>query len=280
MQLRQEFWELELLDDITDKYYRGKIMLLSSDYTRNFLIKAYREIQGLQYIPSSIHKAIRWSKSDPLLEGEADVKWHTTNEKQASNVVSQNTEKVNANKWKYDLIESSLKKQMSSCSRVVSPPSKTRKTDVSQDSANTHCDIPKGFIWSNNSCAYDSTMAILYHIWTSDQSQTKELFSDISPTFTNQLKQTFQGIEMDQQFEKHHDIFRYYLATIDPRNYSFGQLAGVDSLLDSLLTLENPIVQDLCRCPNGHIHEDHSEYSASFVAGTTVSDTIQDWIDL
>jgi len=54
----------------------------------------------------------------------------------------------------------------------------------------------------------------------------------------------------------------------------------VDSLLDSLLTLENPIVQDLCRCPNGHIYEDHSEYSASFIAGTTVSDTIQDWIDL
>src|SRR6266498_4346851 len=114
--LRQEFQELELLDDITDKYYRGKIMLLSSDYTRNSLIKAYREIKGLQYIPSSIHKEIWWSKSDPLLEDEADVKWHTTNEKQASNVVSQNTVKVNANKRKYDLIESSPKKQMSSCS--------------------------------------------------------------------------------------------------------------------------------------------------------------------
>jgi len=41
--LRQEFRELELLDDITDNHYRGKTTLLLGDNTRNSLIKAYRE---------------------------------------------------------------------------------------------------------------------------------------------------------------------------------------------------------------------------------------------
>ena len=37
---QQEFRELELLDDITDKHYRGKTALLLDDDTRNSLIKA------------------------------------------------------------------------------------------------------------------------------------------------------------------------------------------------------------------------------------------------
>jgi hypothetical protein len=75
--LRQEFRELELLDDITDKHYRGKTTLLLGDNTRNSLIKAYRDAQGLLYVPPSAHKAIRWSKKDPLLEAEIhNVSWH------------------------------------------------------------------------------------------------------------------------------------------------------------------------------------------------------------
>ena len=65
--LRQE---LELLDDITDNHYRGKTTLLLGDDTRNSLIKAYRNSRGLLYVPPSAHKAIRWSKKDPLLEAE------------------------------------------------------------------------------------------------------------------------------------------------------------------------------------------------------------------
>jgi len=33
-------------------------------------MKAYRDAQGLLYVPPSTHKAIRWSKKDPLLEAE------------------------------------------------------------------------------------------------------------------------------------------------------------------------------------------------------------------
>src|SRR6266540_3695576 len=68
--LQQEFRELELLDDITEKHYHGKTTLLLGDDTRNSLIKAYRDTQGPLYVPSSAYRAIYWSKKDPLLEAE------------------------------------------------------------------------------------------------------------------------------------------------------------------------------------------------------------------
>jgi hypothetical protein len=75
--LRQEFRELELLDDITDKHYRGKTALMLGDNNRNSLIKAYRDAQGPLYVPPSTHKAIRWNKKDPLLEAEIhNFGWH------------------------------------------------------------------------------------------------------------------------------------------------------------------------------------------------------------
>src|SRR6266508_4227302 len=78
--LWQEFRELELLDDITDKHYRGKTVLLLGANSRNSLIKAYRDAQGLLYVPPSTHKAIRWSKKDPLLEVEIhNISWHIAN---------------------------------------------------------------------------------------------------------------------------------------------------------------------------------------------------------
>ena len=39
---------------------------------RNILIKAFRQWKGLQYVPHSVHKTIRWNLKDLLLEPEID----------------------------------------------------------------------------------------------------------------------------------------------------------------------------------------------------------------
>ena len=68
--LRQEFCELELLDEITLCRYMGKLQETVYGPTRNTLIAAFRECKGIQYVPKQVHRAIWWSKQDPLVESD------------------------------------------------------------------------------------------------------------------------------------------------------------------------------------------------------------------
>ena len=68
--LRQEFRELELLDEITRLRHLKKLPLTITGDTRNDLISAFREWKGEQYVPHNVHPSIRWSKSSPWLEYE------------------------------------------------------------------------------------------------------------------------------------------------------------------------------------------------------------------
>ena len=95
-------------------------MLLGDD-TRNSLIKAYRDAQGLLYVSPSTHKAIHWSKKDPLLEAEIhDVSWHIANPSDKKENVSdgetaketkKNCNNLRTQKWSHDLIVMPEKKR-------------------------------------------------------------------------------------------------------------------------------------------------------------------------
>jgi hypothetical protein len=69
--LRQEFRELELLDEITRLRYAKKLPTTIAGDTRNNIIRAFREWRGEHYIPQNVHESIRWSKRTPWLESEA-----------------------------------------------------------------------------------------------------------------------------------------------------------------------------------------------------------------
>jgi hypothetical protein len=69
--LRQEFRELELLDEITQLRHSRKLPLtMIAGDTRNDLMYAFREWKGEQYVPHNVHPCIRWSKNNPWLESE------------------------------------------------------------------------------------------------------------------------------------------------------------------------------------------------------------------
>jgi len=92
-------------------------------------------------------------------------------------------------------------KQRNTAGYVMSPPRKSKK---SQNTNNTHqqiCNhVPEGFAWSDNSCAYNSVMTILFSLWTSDNLQ-HEAFSDMTSNASMALQQTFANIIDDQEFE-------------------------------------------------------------------------------
>jgi hypothetical protein len=75
--LRQELCELEILDSITKLNFEGKLPVhMAQADQRNSLIALYRQLKGGDYMPPTIHKAIRWGPSDPFLEWpHSNLEW-------------------------------------------------------------------------------------------------------------------------------------------------------------------------------------------------------------
>ncbi|KIL54017.1 hypothetical protein M378DRAFT_93257, partial [Amanita muscaria Koide BX008] len=91
--LRQEFRDLELLDEITKLHYKSKLHKSVVGNRRNALIHAYRLHKGMNYVPSVVHQSIKWNKLNPMLEPiDDDIEWKVV-EKNKSNAVSSTKQK-------------------------------------------------------------------------------------------------------------------------------------------------------------------------------------------
>ena len=123
------------------------------------IVKTFREWKGQQYVPNIVHSAIRWSKRDPLFESEIiDIKKITS---------SMNTE--NKAKRKMDDNVSSEPTNFQTVSKIVDPETKKICLFRPPSDGSNHYLIPQGMIWSNNSCAYDSILTILFSIWCNNK---------------------------------------------------------------------------------------------------------------
>jgi hypothetical protein len=86
--LRQEFHELELLDEITKFKYEGKLPDDIQGKFRNPLIRAYQKWKGTDYVPPLTHPALTWSVKDPmpLLSVVTDAPWQIIDKKKKKEV--------------------------------------------------------------------------------------------------------------------------------------------------------------------------------------------------
>jgi hypothetical protein len=84
--LRQEFCELELLDEITKLRYEGRLPDHIQGNFRNPLIRTYQTWKGTNYVPDLTHPALKWSAKDPLplLPVITDATWQLVEKKQAN----------------------------------------------------------------------------------------------------------------------------------------------------------------------------------------------------
>ena len=75
-----------MLDDITTLRYNGKLSSSVVGVCRNDLISAFRLLKGNKYVPSKVHKAIRWKENDPfhLSEG-TNTAWRIVDRSENSN---------------------------------------------------------------------------------------------------------------------------------------------------------------------------------------------------
>lgn len=64
-ELRTEFRELEILDDITQMRFKGELHEQIKGVLRSDLVAAYQVCKGLHYVPPGVHRAVEWSKDSP-----------------------------------------------------------------------------------------------------------------------------------------------------------------------------------------------------------------------
>ncbi|KAF8583797.1 hypothetical protein K439DRAFT_1239747, partial [Ramaria rubella] len=76
--LRQEFRELEILDEITKLRYEKKLPTNITGDRRNTIIREYQLWKGTSFLPKHVHAAIHWSNDDPfpVLEVTRDTDWY------------------------------------------------------------------------------------------------------------------------------------------------------------------------------------------------------------
>ena len=243
--LRQEFRELELLDEITSVTYAGKLPATVCGDTRNDLIRAFREWKGLQYVPKLVHPAIRWSKRDPLLESHV----YNLKETTAVNTTTAIKKKRTISELEPEgQLESLCEKDMPMRKRIhlVTTPS------VAPTSSTVTYIVPVGMTWSENSCAYDSIFTILFAIWCNDKDMWNRKFHETGNEFSILLANQFSKYDKKQiSLEKARDKVRKELAKTFS-NLKFGSYTSIEFIFDAMFTTDELIYEICHRCPNGH----------------------------
>ena len=81
--LRQEFCELELMDEITQLQFEDKLLPSINGHLRNALIRQYQLLKGASFVPDVVPDTLRWTKSDPMniLKVQTDTQWQLIEKK-------------------------------------------------------------------------------------------------------------------------------------------------------------------------------------------------------
>jgi hypothetical protein len=262
--LRQEFRELELLDEITLRRYMGKLQDTVYGPTRNTLIAAFRECKGTQYVPMQVHRAIRWSKRDPL--HESDV-YDLSKLNIKSTIPTVDLSAVpNLNQQHAANTKKRRRSSSSTVTRAHSlmPPASGRPTKKTKHLGNNSAPLsghnythrvyypPTGMVWSQNSCAYDSIFTILFNIWCRDMDNWGTIFTRLGNEFCILLVNEFtKYVQNEISLEAARDTVRKELHKTS-EYMRFGAYTSIDEICGAIFTTPDAIYRTYYQCPDNH----------------------------
>jgi len=282
--LRQEFREIELLDEITNLHYLGKLHKSVTGCTRNQLIKSFHEWKEHQYVPQNVHKSLRWSKKDPLNEGEIEeVCWKIVQ-----------TEKNTAQKHPVTEPEPLIQASTSLKQKLSKKDFKHNEGSTDKEPANKKpCSgldnnpqlhrtlVPLGLQWMQNSCAYDASFVILYSLYNRNIPIWTTHLQNFRNGALNNILDGFQMLQQNQKtFEQVRDHIRRALEVDDYNYFRFGQFTSISTLWDHILRTPEAMRTTYYQCENGH--KDHIMYEKtcaySIGVNTNRCTTMSQWI--
>ncbi|SJL05834.1 uncharacterized protein ARMOST_09170 [Armillaria ostoyae] len=299
--LRQEFRELELLDDITTQLYHDMLPMSVLGDTRYSLIDTYREYVGAAYTPPVMDPALQWSDAVPFdMEDATDLRaWSKT---------------IISHKPLPPLLLKKLEPPTTAVdikpiSRMFTPmkPSEKRKDRVSdtfdakQVTADKHSVInvpgcisdrahmdppmerPIGCKWSNNSCPFDSSIFVLYNMWRINPAVWSYEFRSYGNTWLDLLAESFNKHLIGlYTLEEVRDYVRRKMHRAFPGVFVFGQETSVEAVMMRWVTHQHAFSEVDVTCRVGHVGSQSSQYSCTVEPGSTGRlpwSTLQQYID-
>jgi hypothetical protein len=273
--LRQEFRELELLDEITKLQYERRLPKTVEGNRRNVLIHAYRVHKGMTYVPAVVHRSIRWSKADPMLDSTVDdLEWKTAEAKPVTTVNA-----TKQHKRKLDdgpASEAKPCKRQQKLSKDASHPPSSHHASVS-----IYSYVPQGFSWSQNSCAYDAILGIIHSIWATDELLWSRTFSSINADLLGTLVTDFAENKAGlMTLETARDNLRRGMSSISQRLFAWGKFTSSQQILEYILTTPSMAFDSTLHCENQHTHAAHIEEDTCCVisAGINKNTSIEQWV--
>lgn len=264
--LRQEFRELELLDQITELKYLGTLPDNICAETRRALIYQFRKWKGTNFVPTNTHNAIKWNEDDPLIlqEPEINPKFTLIGKKVKITGNVEVTETQLAHKHiQINQVSSYIPaKGTKALNAMSSEPGRkkgarrsqaVKKTDrfidamiakakqVSNDS-----NTIQGFAWNDTlTCAYDSLWSILWSVYKSDVENW-----DNNVRLENKLFEKFtelmESVEnKDKSKEEARDNLRYHFHQRHPEYFPIEATdngTSIDNLCTEMFMQSEPIM--------------------------------------
>ena len=275
--LRQEFCELELLDEVTKTRYVGKLAPTVTGDTRNEVISSFRKWKGVQYVPNVVHPAIRWSKRDPLLESQTASVSQLILKHAAAPVESKHTA-VPSCENAIEAAPSSTATPNTAAALFpgaqFAPQRTKRERSESITDDKTASTVPKtkrcryadqvrasnavqhlrpvGMKWSENSCAYDSVFTILFNIWQRDRQRWSFVFEQLGNEFGTLFSQEFQRYHRNEaSLEAGRDVIRRELGKVN-RLLRFGEYTSIEQVCQTIFSTGEVVYEVYYQCPSRH----------------------------
>jgi hypothetical protein len=252
--LRQEFRELELLDEITKMRYERTLPGSINGSRRNTIIRQFQDWKGTTFVPSQVHAAIRWGKADPfeMLKDVTDTNWQ----------IIENSKSKKDRSKKKDFINFVPAKGTVQISVNESPLKKRKAEDMVQDvvppkrirlSRGATSLSPIGLIWDgeNYSCAYDALFTILLSVWSENPTVWKTHFKEMNATM-NLLASGFHRFQGGTQtLETSRNKVRRVLNQRNSHMFPNGTSGtNIGELAHQMFRSDNAIASYVLRCTN------------------------------
>ncbi|KZV60292.1 hypothetical protein PENSPDRAFT_554663, partial [Peniophora sp. CONT] len=162
--LKQDFRELELLNEITRLRWEGKLEAGVGGNTRSTLLKSYIKVYGHKKCPDMVHKALSWGKPGEeqlTIDYDDDPKFVWKNVDKTATDVKKDGDS--------NTVQTNQKTNQSTGQK--------RKRDELENGPHT-----QGSIWNQRTqtCAYDSILAILSNVYFHNAHHWRESMGSVN----------------------------------------------------------------------------------------------------
>jgi hypothetical protein len=256
--LRQEFRELEILDEITKLQYDGLLPKEIEGHRRNTIIRMFQDWKGTSYVPTNVHSAIKWSVTDPMdkvLEVN-DSKWHIIR-KGKNTLESQEADDKPEMPLGYVAAKGSIpvnsgnKAVNHDMEDEVSDAPAKKKIKLGNQMELSIVQGPIGLLWDglNYSCAYDSMFTILFRAWSQNVEEWNRRFAETSQMLTALSSEFEDVINGHKLLESARDNIRASLYNSDNAMFPYGSNGcNITNLAEKLLLSDNSVASIWLEC--------------------------------